>query len=122
MKEVKAYIRHHMVNRVIEALEGAGFTDMTLIDVQRIAKGVSTPEDRYSLELAEKYMDVLRLELVCRDLEAATVVDIIERTARTGRRGDGLIAVSPVETVVRISTGERGDTALRPDAGRESEG
>ncbi|MEW6682663.1 MAG: P-II family nitrogen regulator [Nitrospirota bacterium] len=121
MKEVKAYIRHHMVNRVIEALEGAGFVDMTLIDVQRIAKGVSTPEDRYSLELAEKYMNVLRLELVCRDQDAATVVDIIERTARTGRRGDGLIAVVPVDTVVRISTGQRGDAALLPDAGHESE-
>lgn len=122
MKEVRAYIRHHMVNRVIEALEGAGFTDMTLIDVQRIVKGVSTPEDRYSLELAEKYMDVLRLELVCRDQDAATVVDIIERTARTGRRGDGLIAVIPIETVVRISRGQRGDEALQPEAGHESEG
>lgn len=122
MKEVRAYIRHHMVNRVIEALEGAGFTDMTLIDVQRIVKGVSTPEDRYSLELAEKYMDVLRLELVCRDQDAATVVDIIERTARTGRRGDGLIAVIPIETVVRISSGQRGDEALQPEAGHESEG
>lgn len=120
MKEVKAYIRHHMVNRVIEALGGSGYTDMTLIDVQRIVKGISTPEDRYSLELAEQYMDVVRLELVCRDRDAATVVDIIERAARTGRRGDGLIAVTPVETVVRISTGERGDAALRPSEAQES--
>lgn len=112
MKEVKAYIRHHMVNRVIEALEGAGFADMTLIDVQRIAKGVSTPEDRYSLELAEKYMNVIRLELVCRDEETERVVQAIARAAHTGHRGDGLIAVVPVETVVRISSGETGETAL----------
>lgn len=117
MKEVKAYIRHHMVNRVVEALESEGFTDMTLIDVHRIVTGVSSTEYQYSLQLAEKYMDVIRLELVCRDDEAEIVMAIIGRTARTGRRGDGRITVTPVEAVVHISTGQTGEAALKTHDG-----
>lgn len=112
MREVKAYIRHNMVNRVIEALEWEGLTDMTLIDVQRIVTGVSAVDYEYSLELAEKYMRVIRLELICRDEETERVVQAIARAAHTGHRGDGLIAVVPVETVVRISSGQTGETAL----------
>ena len=118
MKEVKAYIRHHMVNRVIEALESEGFTDMTLIDVHRIVAGVSSAEYEYSLELAEKYMNVIRLELVCRDEQAPTVTAIIAQAARTGRRGDGLISVSPVEAVVHISTDQTGEAAFQTDEGQ----
>lgn len=118
MKEVKAYIRHQMVNRVVEGLESGGFTDMTLIDVHRIVAGISSAEYQYSLELAEKYMNVIRLELVCRDEEAETVVAIIASTARTGRRGDGLIAVTPVESLTRISTGQTGEAALKTANGQ----
>lgn len=55
MKEVKAYLRHIVVNRVIEALEREGFTDMTLIDVRGITSGLHEEEYKYSLELAQKY-------------------------------------------------------------------
>ena len=115
MKEVKAYIRHHKVNHVIEALELGGFNDMTLIDVKGITRGLPREEYHYSLELAEKYMDVIKLEIVCRDEEAERAVQIIEKTAHTGRRGDGLIFVTPVQTVVRIKTGEKWKAALRPE-------
>ena len=114
MKEIKAYIRHHTVNHVIEALEQEGFNDMTLIDVKGITRGLPREEYHYSLELAEKYMDVIKLEIVCGDNQAEKAVRIIERAAHTGRKGDGLIFVSPVEEVVRIRTGEKGEAALRP--------
>lgn len=114
MKEVKAYIRHLMVNRVIEALEQKGFSDMTLIDVRGITRGLSGEEYQYSLELAEKYMNMIKLEIVCNDAQAEKAVQIITKTARTGRKGDGLVFVTPVEEVVRIKTGEKGKAALQP--------
>ena len=115
MKEVKAYIRHHRIDKVIEALEREGFNDMTLIDVRGITRGISREEYQYSLELAEKYMDVIKLEIVCKDLDAERIVDVIKANAHTGRNGDGLIVVSPVETVVRIRTGQKGEAVLGPE-------
>lgn len=121
MKEVKAYIRHHRVNQVIETLEGAGFTDMTLIDVRGITSGLLNEEYKYSLQLAEKYMDVIKLEIVCTDEQVKKAVTIIAETARTGRKGDGLVFVTPVESVVRIKSGRKGKAAMQPDD-RESRG
>ena len=97
MKQVNAYIRHHAVNRVIEALEKAGFSDMTLIDVRGITKAARAAEYKYSLELAEKYMDVIKVEIVCEDQQAENAAKIIQQTAHTGRNGDGLVYVIPVD-------------------------
>jgi len=106
MKEVKAYIRHNMVGKVIEALEQTGYTDMTLIDVKGLTTGLPRAEYHYSLELAEKYMNVVKLEMVCCDQDVARIVEIIKATACTGRKGDGLVFVTPVEHATRIYTGE----------------
>ena len=57
-------------------------------------------------------MPRVKLEIVCRDELVEEVVAIIEKTAHTGLRGDGKIYVTPVETAVRISTGERGEKAV----------
>ena len=102
MKEVKAYIRHQSVNRVVGDLEREGFTEMTLIDVKAITASVSPSEYKYSMELAEKYMDVIKLEIVCEDAVADKAVDLIQKAAHTGRKGDGLIFVIPVEKALKI--------------------
>lgn len=104
MKEVKAYIRHQQVNQVIEALEQAGFTDMTLVDARGITAGLKPEDYHFSLELAEKYMNVVKLEIICQDQNAARIVELIKTTAHTGRKGDGLVIVTPVEHAVRIFT------------------
>jgi len=54
----------------------------------------------------------VRIEVLVDDTLAPIVIDTIERTARTGSIGDGKIAVLPVEDVIRIRTGERGNDAL----------
>jgi len=56
MKEIKAYVRVHMVDKVIRGLEEAGFTDMTVIDVRAIRKGLREEDLDYAVELAERYM------------------------------------------------------------------
>ena len=108
MKEVKAYVRVHMLDKVIRGLEKAGYSDMTVIDVMAIRQGLDEQDVSYSLELAERYMKVARLELVLQDGDVEKAVGVILRTAKTGRKGDGLIYVSPVDEAIHIRTGVRG--------------
>lgn len=102
-----------MIDRVVHALEEAGFCNMTVIDVKAIWHDMRPEDLRYSLELAERYMNVAKLEIVARDQDVPRIVEIIERAARTGRSGDGLIYVSSVEEAVHIRTGARGEKALK---------
>ena len=113
MKEIKAYVRVNMIDRVVRALEGAGVSNMTVIDVKAIWRDTRPEDLLYSLELAERYMNVAKLEILAWDEDVPPLVAIIEQAARTGRSGDGLIYVSPVQDAVHIRTGTRGEEALR---------
>lgn len=104
MKEVNAYIRHALVGKVIDGLQHAGFRDMTLLDGKGVTRGLPKEDYDYSLELAEQYISVVKLEIVCRDQDADEVVRIIQVNAHTGKPGDGLVFVKPVDHAVRIST------------------
>lgn len=115
MKEVKAYIRHNMIGKVVEGLEHEGFHEMTLIDVRGLSGGLRSEEYHLSLELAEKYMNAVKLEIVCSDERVSQAVAIIAQAARTGRKGDGLIFITPVASVLRISTGSENEAALEPE-------
>lgn len=112
MKEIKAYIRVHMLDKVIHGLEEAGFTDMTIMDVSAIRRGLSDVELQYSVELAAQYMNVAKLEIVVRDQDVAVATRIIAERARTGSKGDGLIYVSAVEDAMHIRSGVSGEDAI----------
>jgi nitrogen regulatory protein P-II 1 len=113
MKEVNAYIRHALLGKVIDALQHAEFRNMTLLDGKGVTSGLPKEEYDYSLELAEQYINVVKLEIVCRDQDADEIVRIIRVNAHTGKQGDGLVLVKPVDHVVRIATwGEDSEGAL----------
>lgn len=105
MKLIKAYIRTNMIDKVVHALEQAGFTDMTVIDVKAIREGIGPKDLEYSVELAERYMNVAKLDMVLQDEDVERAKDIILKTARTGREGDGFIYTSPVDEAIHIRTG-----------------
>lgn len=106
MKLVKAYIRTNMIDKVVHALEGAGFTDMTVTDVKAIRSGIDPKDLEYSVEIAERYMNVAKLEIVLEDDSVASAREVILKTARTGRKGDGFVYVSPVDEAIHIRTGK----------------
>ena len=106
MKLIKAYIRTNMIDKVIHALEAAGFTDMTLIDVKAIRQGIDPKDLEYSIELAKRYMNVAKLEMVLEDKHVELARETILKTARTGRKGDGFVYVSPVDEAIHIRTGK----------------
>ena len=115
MLEIKAFIRVNMVDRVLQALEGAGISNITVIDVRAIWTSLKdAPSDmRYSLQLAERYMNVAKLETLVRDDDADRVIELIRQAAHTGRPGDGVVYALPVRTALHVRTGRRGDDILR---------
>ena len=106
MKLIKAYIRTNMIDKVIYGLEEAGFTDMTVIDVKAIRSGIDPRDLEYSLEIAERYMNVAKLEIILPDGDAERAKEIILKKARTGRKGDGFIYTSPADEAIHIRTGK----------------
>lgn len=113
MKLIVAFIKPHMLPKVILALHDLDFlSGLSIWDVRGFGRGrAKGAPDR----VAEGSMDLLprvRLETVCPDESVERTVGAIERSAHTGLRGDGKIYVIDVEQAVRISTGERGDAAV----------
>ena len=112
MKKVSAYVRDDMASRVIEALTAADFQDFTIIAAQRIIKGLAGAEYQFSMALGEKFEPVAKVEVVCRNENAERLADLIRTAAFTGRHGDGMVFVSPVEEAIHIVDGRRGEEAL----------
>lgn len=106
MKLIKAYIRTNMIDKVIHALEAGGFTNMTLIDVKAIRAGIDPKDLDFSVEIADRYMNVAKLEIVLQDEHVELAKETILKTAKTGRKGDGLVYVSPVDEAIHIRTGK----------------
>lgn len=104
MKLIKAYIRTNMIDKVVDALEASGFTDMTIVDVKAIRRGIDPAQLDYSIEIAQRYMNVAKLEIVLNDEDEARAKEIIMKSARTGRKGDGFIYTSPVDGAIHIRT------------------
>ncbi len=107
MKEIKAYIMRHRLDKVIRALRNiTGLTGVSIIDSIGFGAGWRSGDGE-----ADSHPGV-KIEMSCLDELVDDVVTTIEKTAHTGLKGDGKIYVSNIEQAVRISTGERGEKAV----------
>ncbi len=112
MKRVEAIIKPFKLDDVKEALTTAGVTGMTVTEVKGFGRtGGKTEVFRGSAYVVD-FVPKVKVEVVVPDDLVLEVLEAIERSAKTGRIGDGKIFVSHVEEAVRIRTGERGDDAL----------
>jgi len=112
MKEVKAFVRVERVDPIIHALKKIGIQHLSVTHVQAIGSSIDTTDARISVELASRYENMVKLEIVCHEDRAEELVSIIEREGHTGRPGDGIIYVSSVDMAVKIRTGERDTDAI----------
>lgn len=112
MKEIKAYIRCQKAEEVLEALEQIGVTDITLIDVMGVGVLSDPKTAKYSIKCVEKYSEVAKLEVVCKDSDTEKIVETIQKKAYSGMKGDGMIFVSPVDMAIKIRTGALDEKAL----------
>jgi nitrogen regulatory protein P-II 1 len=116
MKKIEAIIRTFKLDEVKEALWSVGVRGMTVIEVKGFGRQRGQTEFYRGAEYTLDLLPKLKLEIVVHDEQVDRAVDALEQVARTGRVGDGKIFVSPVEEVVRIRTGERGDDAVFAEA------
>ncbi|WP_232320968.1 P-II family nitrogen regulator [Mycobacterium shimoidei] len=94
------------------SLEQLGLLGMTVSEVKGYGRQKGHTEVYRGAEYSVDFVPKVRIEVLVDDVAADKVVDSIVRAARTGKIGDGKVWVSPVETVVRVRTGERGVDAI----------
>ena len=112
MKLVTAVIKPHKWEDVRIALEAVGVTGMTVSEVSGYGRQKGHIEVYRGAEYDVALVPKLRLEIVAVDDDVDVVLAAIQKGAGTGRIGDGKVWVTPVETVVRVRTGDRDDAAL----------
>lgn len=112
MKKVEAIIRPFKLDEVKIALVNAGIVGMTVSEVRGFGRQKGQTERYRGSEYTVEFLQKLKVEVVIEDGQVELVVDKIISAARTGEIGDGKIFISPVETVVRIRTGEKNIEAI----------
>ncbi len=107
MKKIEAYVKSHRLDQVATALHHVeGLTGMTSTPARGFGRG------RKTTHTSDDWHEVVRIDVFCADDQATKCVEAIRQAAHTGLRGDGKIYVLPVEEAIRISTGERGQSAV----------
>ena len=112
MKLITAILKPHKLEEVKDALEAFGVKGITVSQASGFGRQRGHTEVYRGAEYTVDLVPKVRLEVVVDDEAAEGVVEAIVGAAQTGKIGDGKVWVSPVETVVRVRTGERGSSAL----------
>lgn len=104
VREIKAYIHRNRIADVVNALYNAGFKNLTVIDVEGLLKALDRQEQRYSVEIGQKVVTEVKLELVCEnETRTAEAVALIREHAKTGQRSAGWIYIAEIQTAIEIT-------------------
>jgi nitrogen regulatory protein P-II 1 len=112
MKKIEAIIKPFKLDDVREALSDIGVNGLTVTEVKGFGRQKGHTELYRGAEYVVDFLPKIKLELVVADAIVDTAVDTIIKAAHTGKIGDGKIFVSSVDQVVRIRTGETGESAV----------
>jgi nitrogen regulatory protein P-II 1 len=112
MKKVEAIIRPHLLDAVKNALREIDVKGMTVSEVQGYGRQIGHTETYRGAEYQIDFIPKLKIEVIIGDDVEDAVVQAISRAAQTGKFGDGKIFILPIDDVIRIRTGERGEAAL----------
>lgn len=112
MKKIEAIIKPFKLDDVREALTELGITGMTVSEVKGFGRQRGHTEVYRGAEYAVDFLPKVKIEMVLPDDQIERTVEVIIEAARSGKIGDGKIFVLPVEEVIRIRTGETGETAI----------
>jgi nitrogen regulatory protein P-II 1 len=112
MKMVEAIVKPFKLDEVKEALTKAGVQGMTVEEVKGFGRQKGHTELYRGAEYSVDFLPKVKIQILVPDDKTAKVVEVITDSARTGKIGDGKIFVTPVEEVIRIRTGEKGEDAI----------
>ncbi len=112
MKKIEAIIRPFKLEDVKVALVNLGIVGMTVSEVRGFGRQKGQVERYRGSEFTVEFLQKLKIEVVVSNESVEGVLQAIAEAAKTGEIGDGKIFISPIESVVRIRTGEKDDLAL----------
>jgi len=112
MKKIEAVIRPTKVEELKHALNEMEVRGMTVYNV--MGRGLQQDVKQFyrGQEVSVDLFPKVKVEIICRDHWLDRIVDTIVKVCSTGQIGDGKIFVYPLDDIIRIRTGEKGDTAL----------
>jgi nitrogen regulatory protein P-II 1 len=106
MKLIIAYIRPESLNAVKQALYAKSIYSMSVTNIKGAGRQKGFTETYRGVMMEVNLLNKVRIELALPDERIDEVVEVVKSAARTGREGDGIIIVQPVEKAYRIRTGE----------------
>ena len=112
MKQITAIVKPFKLEEVREALADVGVTGLTVTEVKGFGRQKGHTELYRGAEYVVDFLPKVKIEAAVRTDQVEQVIETIEKSASTGKIGDGKIFVFDLEQVVRIRTGETGDDAL----------
>src|SRR5215471_7684314 len=112
MKKIEAIIKPFKLDEVKESLSEIGIQGMTVTEVKGFGRTGGKKEVYRGSAYVVDFVPKVKIEIVVPDQMVHQVIDAIEKSAKTGRIGDGKIFVMPVDEAVRIRTGERAEEAI----------
>ncbi len=112
MKLIEAIIKPFKLDEVRDALQQVGVQGLTVTEVKGFGRQKGHTELYRGAEYVVDLLPKIHVQIAVRDDDVDTVVDAIIQSASSGKIGDGKIFVQPLEEVIRIRTGERGEAAL----------
>ncbi len=112
MKKIEAIIKPFKLDEVRESLSEIGINGMTVTDVKGFGRQKGHTELYRGAEYVVDFLPKVKVEVVVTDSLVEQTLDVILKAAKTGKIGDGKIFVTNVEQVVRIRTGETGESAI----------
>jgi nitrogen regulatory protein P-II 1 len=112
MKKIEAIIRPERLGIVRKALEELSYPGLTVTEVKGHGKQKGIIQQWRGKEYRVELLPKIKIEIVVLDEDVTRTVDTIVRTARTGETGNGKIFILPVESAVRVRTGDRGENAI----------
>ena len=112
LKKIEAIVKPFKLDEVKDALNDLGIKGMTISEVKGFGRQKGHTEIYRGAEYVIDFLPKVKIEVVVDETMAGKVVEVIQKSARTGKIGDGKIFVIPVEEVIRIRTGEQGKEAI----------
>lgn len=112
MKKIEAIIKPFKLDDVKEALQEVGVQGITVSEVKGVGRQKGHTEFYKGAEYVIDFLPKVKIEVVIPDNLLDKTIQAIQKAANTGKIGDGKIFVIPIENVVRIRTGEEGESAI----------
>jgi nitrogen regulatory protein P-II 1 len=112
MKKIEAIIKPFKLDEVKESLSAIGVQGMTVSEVKGFGRTGGKKEVYRGSAYVVDFVPKVKLEIIVKDDMVHQVINSIMEAAKTGRIGDGKIFVLPIDEVIRIRTGEKGEDAI----------